>query len=89
MVCSITVFSTSARWAHSYGTYCMKNFSHAATRGIVTLCLFVSPVVLADEATQLDEVIVTADRKARTVDETLAPVTVITLKFIEKYQAQS
>ena len=67
----------------------MKNFSHASTRGIVMLCLFVSPVVLADEATQLDEVIVTADRKARTVDETLAPVTVITRKDIEKYQAQS
>ena len=67
----------------------MKNFSHAATRGIVTLCLFVSPVVLADEATQLDEVIITADRKARTIDETLAPVTVITRKDIEKYQAQS
>ena len=67
----------------------MKNFSHTATRGIVTLCLFVSPVVLADEVSTLDEVIVTADRKARTVDETLTPVTVITRKDIEKYQAQS
>ena len=32
---------------------------------------------------------VTADRKARTVDETLTPVTVITRKDIEKYQATS
>ena len=36
---------------------------------------------------RLEEVVVTADRKARTVDETLTPVTVITRKDIEKYQA--
>ncbi|OQX06417.1 MAG: hypothetical protein BWK73_30940 [Thiothrix lacustris] len=51
------------------------------------MCLSVCPSVLAEESTQLEQVVVTADRKARTVDETLTPVTVITRKDIEKYQA--
>ena len=39
--------------------------------------------------TQHDPVIVTANRVARTADETLTPVTVITRKDIERLQAQS
>lgn len=54
-----------------------------------TLSLAISPLVLADDTTQLDTVVVTADRKARSVDETLVPVTILTRKVIERYQANS
>jgi vitamin B12 transporter len=68
----------------------MKNPSLAAAFGIAAICLSVSPVLLAEETdTPLDEIVVTADRKARTVDETLAPVSIITRQDIEKYQASS
>lgn len=65
----------------------MKPSSLAALFGTAFVCLSISPSVLAEESTSLDEIVVTADRKARTVDETLTPVTVITRKDIEKYQA--
>ncbi|UJS24488.1 TonB-dependent vitamin B12 receptor [Thiothrix winogradskyi] len=67
----------------------MKLSPLAAQCGTVTLCLLASPLVLAEEATTLDEIVVTADRKARTIDETLAPVSIITRADIEKYQASS
>lgn len=67
----------------------MKLSPLAAQGGTLTLCLLASPLVLAEEATTLDEIVVTADRKARTVDETLAPVSIITRADIEKYQASS
>lgn len=44
---------------------------------------------LAGETYELGEVVVTAARTAQTVDETLAPVTVITRKDIERSQASS
>lgn len=47
------------------------------------------PIYAADNAASLDTVIVTATRTAQTVDETLAAVTVITRKDIERQQAQS
>ncbi len=43
----------------------------------------------ASDAYELGEVVVTAARTAQTVDETLAPVTVITRKDIERSQATS
>ncbi len=67
----------------------MKLSPLAAPFGTLTLCLLASPLVLAEDATTLDEIVVTADRKARTVDETLAPVSIITRADIEKYQATS
>lgn len=67
----------------------MKLSPLAAQFGTVTLCLLASPLVLAEDATTLDEIIVTADRKARTADDTLAPVSIITRADIEKYQATS
>lgn len=67
----------------------MKLSPLAAQFGTVTLCLLASPLVLAEDATTLDEIVVTADRKARTVDETLAPVSIITRADIDKYQASS
>lgn len=67
----------------------MKLRPFAAACGTAFICLSVSPSVLAEESTQLEQVVVTADRKARTVDETLAPVSIITRKDIEKYQATS
>lgn len=84
-----TVTRKSARWAHRFGNpNLMKAFPFAAVCGTALICLSVSPTVLAEETTtQLDEIVVTADRKARTVDETLTPVTIITRKDIEKYQA--
>jgi vitamin B12 transporter len=65
----------------------MKLRPFAAACGTAFICLSVCPSVLAEESTQLEDVVITADRKARTVDETLTPVTVITRKDIEKYQA--
>ncbi len=44
---------------------------------------------LAADAAILDEIVVTATRTAQTADETLASVTVITRKDIERSQAQS
>ncbi|OQX13111.1 MAG: hypothetical protein BWK73_13185 [Thiothrix lacustris] len=68
----------------------MKLSPLAAPFGTVTLCLLASPLVLADDTTTtLETIVVTADRKARTVDETLAPVSIITRADIEKYQASS
>ncbi len=45
--------------------------------------------VQADEVYQLSDVVVTASRTAQTIDETLAPVTVISRKEIERSQATS
>lgn len=50
--------------------------------------LFVLPVQ-AEDAFNLDEVVVTATRTARTADASLAAVTVLTRKDIERSQAQS
>ncbi|OQX09582.1 MAG: TonB-dependent vitamin B12 receptor [Thiothrix lacustris] len=66
----------------------MKSFPFAAFCGTAALCLG-SPLVLAEDATPLDDIVVTADRKARSVDATLAPVSIITRKDIEQYQATS
>ncbi len=65
----------------------MKKRSLATICGTSLICLFTAPSLFAEEADTLDDIVVTADRKARTVDETLAPVTIITRKDIEKYQA--
>nr|WP_228550585.1 TonB-dependent receptor [Endozoicomonas sp. OPT23] len=43
----------------------------------------------AEEAIKLDSVVVTASRTAQSIDETLAPVTVITRQDIERKQATS
>ena len=52
-----------------------------ATTGLVSIAQ------ANDDAYTLDKVVVTATRTAQTVDETLAPVTVITRKEIERSQA--
>lgn len=61
----------------------------AALSGSALFCLCISPVVIAQDVIPLDAVVVTADRKARTVDATLAPVTVITRADIERQAALS
>ena len=66
----------------------MKSFPFAVVCGTVAICLG-SPLVLAEDATTLDDIVVTADRKARSVDATLAPVSIITRQDIEQYQATS
>ncbi len=48
-----------------------------------------SSVALAEEVYELGEIVVTAARTAQTVDETLAPVTVINRQQIENSQATS
>ena len=45
--------------------------------------------VQADDAYELDKVVVTASRTAQTVDQALAPVTVITREDIERSQANN
>lgn len=53
--------------------------------------VFISPTLLAQQASEPEAAptVVTANRVARTADETLVPVTVITRKDIERLQAQS
>ncbi len=66
----------------------MNPITRAGAFGASLPLLLISSLALAENtATELDEVVVTANRVARTVDETLAPVTVITRKDIERYQA--
>lgn len=85
-----TAFSERARWAHSDGNpNPMKHLSLAAVCGSAAIVTFISPSVWAEDVTSLDEIVVTADRKARTVDATLAPVSIITRQDIEQYQASS
>ena len=69
----------------------MKSFPLAVVFGTAAVCLSASPLVLAEDATptSLNDIVVTADRKAQTVDGTLAPVSIITRAAIEKYQASS
>ncbi|OQX12898.1 MAG: TonB-dependent vitamin B12 receptor [Thiothrix lacustris] len=67
----------------------MKLLPLAAVCGTAAICLAASPLVWAEDVTTLDEIVVTADRKARTVDATLAPVSIITRQDIERYQATS
>jgi vitamin B12 transporter len=57
----------------------------------VAALLLGAPIAFASEENryELDTIVVTATRTARTADETLAPVTVITRKEIERSQAQS
>lgn len=54
---------------------------------IASGCLVLTSPAFAAESAQLDEINVTATRTARTVDETLAPVEVITRPEIERSQA--
>jgi len=79
-----------ARWAQRYGNPYPHEI-HDFCRSVWHCCSLPIgiPAGLADETTALDAIIVTADRKARTVDETLAPVSIITRADIEKYQASS
>lgn len=66
----------------------MKQLPLAAVCGVGLIGLFTTSPLLAEEADPI-EIVITADRKARTVDETLAPVTIITRQDIEKYQASN
>lgn len=56
--------------------------------GLSLPVLFISSLVIAEEpATELGEIVVTADRSARSVDDTLAAVSIITREDIEGIQA--
>ncbi len=61
-----------------------------AIQTVSALSLLLSPLLLqAADNTDIPEIIVTANRTANTVDETIAPVTIITRKDIERLQATS
>jgi vitamin B12 transporter len=60
---------------------------HRVATVVLPLCC--CPLYASDQATELDQIIVTATRTARTADETLASVTVITREEIERRQATS
>jgi vitamin B12 transporter len=62
---------------------------HRKTLSAAIVLTLTYPVFTHAEETELDPVVVTATRVARTADETLASVTVITRKDIEQKQAQS
>ena len=53
----------------------------------VAIAGFVNASIAADDVYRLDDVVVTASRTAQTVDQALAPVTVITREEIERSQA--
>ncbi|AMO57930.1 TonB-dependent receptor domain-containing protein [Endozoicomonas montiporae] len=55
----------------------------------VAVAGFVNASVATDDVYRLDDVVVTASRTAQTVDQALAPVTVITREEIERSQASS
>jgi vitamin B12 transporter len=70
-----------------------KTVSIAGVSSLFAISLFVSPsIIFAAEANANNEkalqITVTANRKAQTIDQVLAPVTVITREDIEKYQAK-
>jgi vitamin B12 transporter len=60
---------------------------HRVAAVVLPLCC--CPLYASDQATELDQIIVTATRTARTADETLASVTVITREEIERRRAAS
>ncbi len=61
-----------------------------AIQTLSALSLFLTPLVsIQAQAENIPEIIVTANRTANTVDETIAPVTIITRKDIDRLQAQS
>lgn len=60
---------------------------HRVAAVVLPLCC--CPLYASDQATELDQIIVTATRTARTADETLASVTVITREEIDRRQATS
>ncbi len=61
-----------------------------AIQTLSALSLFLTPLLLIQaHAEEIPEIIVTANRTANTVDETIAPVTIITRKDIDRLQAQS
>ena len=69
-------------------------FSHRSRFTRSELCIAIALSVMtsnasAEDASQLDQVVVTASRTAQTVDEALAPVTVIDREQIERSQATS
>ena len=80
----------TARWAQFVGSITMKTPIFTVF-GSVSVLLCLIPSLVSAEASTQDElqVVVTAGRKAQTVDETFAPVTVITRKQIEQSQANS
>lgn len=57
------------------------------TVGAAALCCALPAPLFADDATPLDTVVITADRQASTLAETLAPVIVIDRETIERSQA--
>jgi len=65
------------------------HFNKTATRALFFISMLLLPAANTWAATQLGEVNVTANRTARTVDDSLAAVTVITRQDIEKSQAKS
>lgn len=70
----------------------MHMYTHKIPGLLLPLALVVSQNSLANtnnDTYQFDEVIVTASRTAQTVDQTLAPVSVITRQDIERSQATS
>lgn len=65
----------------------MKNLAAALGVALAPSCLLCPAAVRADAAPRQPEVVVTASRTARTVDDTLASVTVLTREDIERSQA--
>ncbi len=61
-----------------------------AIQTLSALSLFLTPLIsIQVQAEDIPEIIVTANRTTNTVDETIAPVTIITRKDIDRLQAQS
>lgn len=66
----------------------IKKLPVAITASVLATC-FYPIIVQAEQTVDIPQIIVTATRTANTVDETLAPVTIITQEDIERSQATS
>lgn len=72
-----------------HGRSSILNFPRSKTLPAAILLALAHSAFAQSQTTVLDDVVVTANRIARSADETLASVTVITRKDIEQKQAQS
>ncbi|MCP3852250.1 MAG: TonB-dependent receptor [Gammaproteobacteria bacterium] len=64
-------------------------YSKLSIASIISINALLPLIALAEESNNIPKIVITANRTANTVDETTAPVSIITKKDIERLQAQS
>lgn len=66
-----------------------KTITASTLASSVILATYLPTIVQADQDTTIPQIVVTANRTAKTVDETIVPISIITREDIEKTQATS